>query len=80
MAMQLSGRGRRHAVEANAALNGHNGAGSYKLRQGRITRGTGTPAEQPRPLEFDASGFPVPQPTPSFVQRVRRLLRDERAR
>jgi hypothetical protein len=75
-----SDRTRRDAVETTAALNGHNGTGRYMARQRRITRGIDAPTEQPRPLEFDASGFPIPQPIPTFVQRVRRLLGDERAR
>ena len=29
---------------------------------------------RPRPLEFDANGFPVAQRNPSFVSRVARLL------
>jgi hypothetical protein len=32
------------------------------------------PAEGPRPLEFDANGFPVPQRNSSFVKRVERLV------
>jgi hypothetical protein len=32
------------------------------------------PAEGPRPLEFDANGFPVPQRSSSFVKRVERLV------
>jgi hypothetical protein len=37
-------------------------------RSARVGEGEG-----PRPLEFDRNGFPLPQPTPSFVLRVARL-------
>ena len=30
--------------------------------------------EQARPLEYDESGFPLPQDRPGFAQRVARLL------
>ena len=32
------------------------------------------PGEGPHPLEFDDSGFPIPQRPPSFAERVGRLL------
>lgn len=31
-------------------------------------------SEVPRPLEYDESGFPLPQDRPGFAQRVARLL------
>jgi hypothetical protein len=37
-------------------------------------RGTGGRADLPRPLEYDESGFPLPQDRPGFAQRVARLL------
>jgi hypothetical protein len=64
----------RDAVEA--ALNEREGAGRHRLRQ-RELRGATPAADRPRPLEFDARGFPVPQPTPSFLRRIARLLREE---
>ena len=33
--------------------------------------------ERPRPREFDARGFPVPQHSRSFLERVARLLHPE---
>jgi hypothetical protein len=31
-------------------------------------------SEMPRPLEYDESGFPLPQDRPAFAQRVARML------
>lgn len=31
-------------------------------------------SEAPRPLEYDESGFPLPQQRPGFAQRVARIL------
>ena len=61
---------------------------SEKRRQARalfvVTRagpagqlgGTGA-TDRPRPREFDARGFPVPQHSRSFLERVARLLHPE---
>jgi hypothetical protein len=38
----------------------------------RHTRSGPRPA--PAPLQFDAAGFPIPQPLPGFMQRVGRLI------
>jgi hypothetical protein len=46
----------------------------YQRYQRRIRSGLGHVAEGPRPREFDESGFPVPQRSPTFVERVARLL------
>lgn len=75
MATQAQLRMWRDAVEA--ALNARDGAGRYRLRQWELRRGTRAAADRPRPLEFDARGFPIPQSTPSFVRRISRLLREE---
>jgi hypothetical protein len=44
--------------------------------QPEVRRGTPPPA-RPGPLEFDARGFPIPQPFPSFARRVARMLREQ---
>jgi hypothetical protein len=74
MAPQAQQRMWRNAVEA--ARNERDGTGRY-LRQRDLRRGTRAAADRPRPLEFDARGFPIPQPIPSFVRRVARLLGEE---
>ena len=51
----------------------------YRRSQLEARRGTRVAGDRPRPLEFDARGFPIRQPTPSFVQRVARLLGEENA-
>jgi hypothetical protein len=45
-----------------------------------VRGGNRVAGDRPRPLEFDARGFPIRQPIPSFVQRVARLLGEEQAR
>lgn len=57
-----------------AALSERAGSESYQRSQRRVRRGRGDPVDRARPLEFDQSGFPVAQHSPSFVQRVARLL------
>lgn len=42
--------------------------------QGKIGRGSARRADMPHPREYDANGFPVPQRTTSFGERVARLL------
>jgi hypothetical protein len=54
------------------------GASWYDLKRREPRSGTRRGGGGPRPQEFDANGFPVPQPNTSFVQRVARLL-DPRA-
>jgi len=44
--------------------------------QRQVWRGEADAHERPRPLEFDALGFPVPQSRPGFLRRVGRLLGD----
>ena len=47
----------------------------YELRQRELKRGRrGSEGQLARPLEFDESGFPIPQRTGRFVQRVGRLI------
>jgi hypothetical protein len=65
---------RRNGVPAT--LKESREAERYQLRQREIRRATNTTRDRPRPLEFDPLGFPLPQPMPSFVRRVARLLRD----
>jgi hypothetical protein len=45
----------------------------YDQRQREIRSGTSANA-RPRPREFDANGFPLPQESTSFLDRVARLL------
>ena len=42
--------------------------------QAEVISGNGGASNVARPLEFDESGFPVPQAAPSFLKRVARLL------
>jgi hypothetical protein len=51
-----------------------NGAERYRRRQQQVRRRRTETVDRPRPLEFDANGFPVAQRAPSFVTRVARLL------
>jgi hypothetical protein len=60
-----------------AALTRGDGAARYRRRQREIRRGRPAAADRPGPLEFDADGFPIPQPIPRFVRRVARLLRED---
>ena len=62
----------RYAVDA--ALNELAGAAEYRRSQRAATRRSADAPDRAHPLEFDESGFPIPQRQPSFVQRVARLL------
>ena len=66
---------RRELLEdLEAALSEQAGAEAYQRSQQQARRAwRGTP-DRPRPLEFDANGFPVSQRSPSFATRVARLL------
>lgn len=55
------------------ALGGHAGAKLHLSLEGEL-KSERDPAELPRPMEFDANGFPVPQRNSSFVKRVERLV------
>ena len=46
----------------------------YQRRQREIRRGAERGEDGARPREFDTNGFPIPQSSPSFVERVARLL------
>ncbi|HEX2232298.1 MAG TPA: hypothetical protein VHG69_02920 [Thermoleophilaceae bacterium] len=66
---------RRHWRDAvDDALNASERADRYQQRQREIRRGRGRANDGPRPLEFDESGFPIPQPIPGFMQRIGRLI------
>ena len=55
-------------------LQEQTGRERYRRRQLQVRRGRTETQDRPRPLEFDESGFPIAQRTPSFVTRVARLL------
>jgi hypothetical protein len=59
-----------------AALIEHDRGAEYDRSQREATAGGGNAGDQPRPLEFDARGFPIARPVPHFMRRVRRLLGD----
>jgi hypothetical protein len=54
------------------ALTQEAGAERYRQRQARI-RAAGS-GDDPHPLEFDESGFPIRQGNSTFLARVTRLL------
>jgi hypothetical protein len=56
------------------SLNGRESAAIDELNQRAIRRAESAPERAPAPLEFDARGFPIPQPLPGFMQRVGRLI------
>jgi len=64
----------RDAVQETLSSLG--GTGRYEHRQRELRRGGRSTDARPRPLEFDAGGFPVPQRAPSFSQRIGRLIND----
>ena len=65
----------RDLIEAmEAALVEQARAERFKGPQGLVQRTGAGMVDRPRPLEFDGNGFPLAQPTPSFVTRVARLL------
>jgi hypothetical protein len=64
----------RDAVQE--ALSSLGAAERYENRQRELRRGRRSADARPRPLEFDAGGFPVPQRAPSFSQRITRLISD----
>jgi hypothetical protein len=63
---------RKRASAVERALNERDGRERYDARQREIRAGSAEP--RARPLEFDALGFPIPQPIPAFVQRVKRVI------
>jgi hypothetical protein len=63
----------RATLEQLEAIRRRAGAERY-LGDGREVGGARYAAEAPRPLEYDANGFPLPQQGSSYVRRVARLL------
>jgi hypothetical protein len=57
-------------------LNSLDAAARYENRQRTQRHGRRSADARPRPLEFDAGGFPVPQRAASFSQRITRLISD----
>jgi hypothetical protein len=72
MAMHTERRRWRNSVERT--LTGRDSGASRELNLRAIRRAESGPEHSPAPLEFDAAGFPIPQPLPSFVQRVGWLI------
>jgi hypothetical protein len=72
MATHAETRQWRDAVEET--LKNQNGAAHYQLRQREMRSGENRADDGPRPLEFDDGGFPIPQRSPRFVQRIGRLI------
>jgi anti-sigma regulatory factor (Ser/Thr protein kinase) len=72
------GQGRRFVHVVGAFLDEETGGVASYRRAQRVALGrVGRSATAPRPLEFDENGFPLPQRTPGFVERVARLLKPD---
>jgi hypothetical protein len=56
-----------------AALEEQASVERYERRQWQVRRGRAETVDPPRPLEFDANGFPIAQRRSSFITRVARL-------
>jgi hypothetical protein len=71
----MSNRARERKLgDALRAVLGHKaGATRYDHYQPEFRRGSARRPDGPHPREYDANGFPVPQRTTSFVERVARL-------
>jgi hypothetical protein len=67
-------RRRELIEELEAAIREQTGPEADRRSQRRARRAWRGPADYPRPLEFDANGFPVSQRSSSFAIRVARLL------
>jgi hypothetical protein len=66
---------RRELADALAAvLHQEAGAERYQRSQKQMRRASTDAVDPARPLEFDESGFPIAQSSPSFTARVARLL------
>jgi hypothetical protein len=50
------------------------GVTRYEHYPWQIGRGSAPRADGPHPREYDVNGFPLPQRSTSFVERVTRLL------
>jgi hypothetical protein len=70
MAIHREGLQRGSAVE----LSGREVAAIDEPNERAMRRATRGLEQTPAPLQFDAQGFPIPQPLPGFVQRVGRLI------
>jgi hypothetical protein len=72
----MTAQGRtRELRTARRRTEGERASVERYLRSRRQARGRGQEAgDRPRPLEFDESGFPIAQRSPSFAERVARLL------
>jgi anti-sigma regulatory factor (Ser/Thr protein kinase) len=68
------GRRRPSASMVGALLAEEAGAAGYRRAQREALRNA-MDTESAGPLEFDESGFPLPQRNPGFVARVARLLK-----
>jgi hypothetical protein len=70
--------GKQRQARALLAVAGEASAGERYLRHLREVRsGSARAEERARPREFDAKGFPVPQRSRSFLERVAQLLNPE---
>ena len=67
----------RQTHDASALKHAQVAADRYDRRQREVGRGGGDGGAR-GPLEFDERGFPLPQRTPSYVERVTRRLLDSR--
>jgi hypothetical protein len=73
---EISEQARRRALlgELEAALSARAGVEADERARRQARRARPDAPDRPRPLEFDANGFPVRQRTPNFATRVARLL------
>jgi hypothetical protein len=67
--------GYRHAIAEQIRAGKPFGGNGKMNGQRQLRPGRAETVDRPRPLEFDANGFPVPQRIPSFVTRVAQLRR-----
>jgi hypothetical protein len=74
MPTQAQQRQWRHSVEH--LLKELDASKRYDSRQRELKRGRPSSDARARPLEFDRNGIPIPQPLPSFMRRVSRLISD----
>lgn len=72
--MSDQARPRQLGDAVERALSEQLAAERYRQRQLKVTGGSARTTDGARPMEFDESGFPIPQRNPSFVQRVARVL------
>ena len=72
----MSGQTRQRALDGalESAVRELAGAERYRRHHTGTRTGRARAADGAHPLEFDDTGFPVPQCSPSFVERVGRLL------